>query len=175
MRLKAKDVYNLFFVLFFLCVIIVSFGYNPKARLIPLVIGFPCMAMAIAQFFLDLGKERKKGQSMEDELFQGVMKKVFQMEIGEDQQEKKKKGGSEKSRRLFESVFWILCFVALIYLFGFLIAIPFFTILYMRYKRERWVMALSCAAGLWLTVYLSFLVAAKITLYEGLVFRLFGN
>jgi hypothetical protein len=42
----------------------------------------------------------------------------------------------------------------------------------MRYKEEHWTLALSCAGGLWLTIYLSFVVAAKITLYKGLIFKI---
>ncbi|MDI7260714.1 MAG: tripartite tricarboxylate transporter TctB family protein [Thermodesulfobacteriota bacterium] len=175
MRLKVKDFYNLFLILFFLAVIIAALGYNPKARLIPLVIALPCLGMAIAQFILDLGRGGKKGSSMEDELFQGIMKKVYHMDISADDQVKEKKWGLEKTKRLSGSIFWILCFVASIFLLGFLTAIPLFTIIYMRFKRESWLLSLSCAAGLWLTVYLAFVVAAKTTLYEGLIFRLFGG
>ncbi|NWG75669.1 MAG: tripartite tricarboxylate transporter TctB family protein [Rubrivivax sp.] len=168
MKLKAKSFFSLFLIFFFGVVIVGALGYNPKARLIPLVIALPCLAMAIAQFILDLGKGRKRGISGEEELFREVMEKVTHQEIVINE-EKKEKKSSREARELFNSIFWILGFSALIFLFGFLIAIPVFTILFMRYKRESWWLSFSIAGGLWLSVYLSFVVAAKQTLYEGFI------
>ena len=175
MKLKAKSFFSLFLILFFGVVIVGALGYNPKARLIPLVIALPCLAMAIAQFILDLGKGRKRGISGEEELFREVMEKVAHQEIVIDEEEKKEKKSSIEAKKLFNSIFWILGFSALTFLFGFLITIPLFTILFMRYKKESWRLSLSCAAGLWLSVYLSFVIAAKVTLYEGFIFRLFSG
>ena len=56
MKLKAKVYFDLFIIVFFAAVIIGAMGYTRKARLIPLVVGLPCLAMAIAQTILDLGK-----------------------------------------------------------------------------------------------------------------------
>ena len=51
--------------------------YTRKARLIPLVVAIPCLVISIAQFVLDLvGKGGKKGRSIEDDLFHGVMEKI---------------------------------------------------------------------------------------------------
>jgi hypothetical protein len=42
----------------------------------------------------------------------------------------------------------------------------------MRYKREKWVLTLSTAAGLWILIYIAFAVAAGIELYRGLIIDL---
>jgi hypothetical protein len=174
MKLKPKSYFTLFYILFFAVVIIGSLGYTRKARLIPLVVAIPCLGMSIAQFVIDLGKGRKKGRSIEDDLFHGVMEKVIHQDVVTEG-EKEEKTGAEKTRGFFKIIGWILIFYLSIFLFGFLIAIPLFTILFMRFERERWFLSAACAAGLWLTIYLSFSVAAKISLYDGLVFQLLSG
>jgi hypothetical protein len=175
MKLKPKSYFTLFYILFFAVVIIGSLGYTRKARLIPLVVAIPCLGMSIAQFFIDLRKGKKKGRSIEDDLFHGVMEKVIHQEVVTEGEKEEEKTGMEKTKAFFKIIGWILIFYLSIFLFGFLIAIPLFTILFMRFERERWFLSAACAAGLWLTIYLSFSVAAKISLYDGLVFQLLSG
>ncbi len=172
MKLKPKAYFDIFLIIFFGAVVIGALGYNARARLIPLIVGLPCLTMAIAQLILDLGKGRKKGISGEEELFKGVMEKLIHQDIVKEEEEKKEKKGSGEARRFFKTVFWILFFVACLYVFGFSIAIPFFTILFMRYKREKWVLTLCTAAGLWVLIYAAFAIAAGIDLYPGLVIEM---
>jgi hypothetical protein len=174
MKLKPKSYFNLFYILFFAVVIIGSLEYTRKARLIPLVVAIPCLGMSIAQFALDLRKGKKKGRSIEDDLFHGVMEKMIHQEVVTEG-EKEEKTGMEKTKAFFKIIGWIVIFYLSIFLFGFLIAIPLFTILFMRFERERWLLSAACAAGLWLTIYISFAVVAKISLYEGLIFQLLSG
>ena len=174
MKTSAKTImqhlFNVFIILFFVATIITSLGYNYKARLIPLVIALPCLAMILYQFAADLlGKKRKKLVSVEEELFLKTMEKVHQEVVVE---KKEKKTDKEAALALLHSVAWIIAFVVLVYLLGFLIAIPLFTVLYMRAKGDSWVLSGSVAVGLWLTTYLAFIVFAKISLYDALIFRL---
>ena len=174
MKTSAKTIvqhlFNLFIIVFFVATIITSLGYNAKARLIPLVIALPCLAMILYQFAADLlGKQKKKGISVEEELFLKTMEKVHQEVVVE---KKEKKTDREATLALLNSVGWILAFVILVYLFGFLITIPLFSVIYMRAKGDSWVLSISVAAGLWLTTYLAFIIFAKISLYDALIFRL---
>ncbi len=184
MKIKPKTLFTLFYVLFFAIVIIGAMGYTRKARLIPLVVAIPCLAMSMVQLVADLrGKEKKKGRSIEDDLFHGVMEKMIHQEVGTEETEEKKgrkgkkgkKAGVERAKGLFKIIGWIGVFYFSIFLFGFLIAIPLFTVVYMRMQNEKWKLSAACAAGLWLTVYLAFGVAAKLTLYEGFVFRMLSH
>ena len=173
MRLKAKHFFDIFLILFFVVVIIIALGYSSKARLIPLVVALPCLAMAIYRFAVDLTGKEKEGLSGEDVLLKDIMDRV---EVAVDHKEKKEKISSEEKRKRFFNIgVWILGFVLLIFLFGFLIAIPVFTLFFMRYHKESWILSLSCAVGLCVSVYFAFVVIAKATLYEGLIFRLFSG
>jgi len=181
MKLRSKSLFTLFYIAFFIAVIIGSLEYTRKARLIPLVVAIPCLAISIAQFVLDLTKEGKKGRSIEDDLFHGVMEKMIHQEVvteeekGEKEEKKAKKRGWERAKGFFQIILWIGVFYVSILLLGFVIAIPLFTVLYMRFHQERWVLSAACAAGLWLTIYISFSVIAKISLYQGLIFGLLSG
>ncbi len=170
MKKNVQTFFNLFLMAFFIAVIIASYGYNAKARLMPLVIAFPCLAMVLYQFISDLrGKKEKKSMSIEDELFHKTMDKVH-VEVVEEKKEKKT--DKEEAIALLKSGAWVLFFCLMVYLAGFLIAIPVFTIIFMRYSDDGWVVTLSTAFGLWLTFYLTFTVFTKIALYDALIFRL---
>jgi hypothetical protein len=82
---------------------------------------------------------------------------------------------AEKRRRLLDISLWILIFLGLIFTVGFLYSIPIFTVAYMRIKRESWVLSVLCAAGLWVGVYLAFVVGTRSYLYEGLLIPLLRN
>jgi hypothetical protein len=176
MKARSASWFSLFYIFFFAAVIIGAFGYTTKARLIPLVVAIPCLVFSMAQFILDLTKSGKKGRSIEDDLFHGVMEKMIHQEVvaeeGKEQKKEKKQG--EKTKPFFAMVAWLMFFYILVFFFGFLITIPVFTVLFMRSRGERWLLSLGCAAAFWLSIWLSFSVGARMALYEGYVFRLFG-
>jgi len=173
MQFKGKNIFDLFLAFFFVMVIIASLGYSYKARLIPLVIGLPCLAMTIYRFIIGLRSGKEEGLSGEDALLQEIMGKV---DVAVDHKEKKEKLSKEEKRRRFLNIsLWILAFTGSTFLFGFLITIPLFTFAYMRFHKEKWVLSLCCAAGLGLGIYFAFVVILKGELYEGFIFRLLGE
>jgi hypothetical protein len=174
MKNKGQHIFNFFWVAFFILIISRSLTYNPKARLIPLLVAAICLVLAIGVFIGEIRKKDKKsGLSGDDALLDGIMKKVdVAAEAGE---EKKKVSAEEKKRRFFDAVLWILGFVLMIYLVGFLIAIPLFTFLFMRAKKESWTLSISCSLGLLAGVYLAFVKLSQSTIYEGIIFRLLGD
>ncbi len=172
--MKAKDKMEIFFdvvlVGFYVAVIIASYQYNAKARLMPLVIALPCITMAVIQLAANLrGKKQKKVISLEDEMFQKTMEKIHAEVIEE---KKEKKTDREEAVALLKATGWVLLYCLMVYLFGFLITIPVYTIIFMRYSKDSWTATLSTAFGLWLTIYLVFVVIAKISLYDALIFKL---
>lgn len=173
MKAKARIFFDLFLMAFFIAVIIASYQYNAKARLMPLVIAFPCLAMIIYNFIADArGKKEKKVISLEDEMFLKTMEKVH---VDVMEEKKDKKSDREEAMGLLKSGAWIILYCLMVYLFGFLITIPVYTVIFMRYNDDSWTVTLSTAFGLWLTIYLVFSVIAKISLYDALIFRLLGN
>ena len=173
MKEKTRIFFDLFLMAFFIAVIIASYQYNAKARMMPLVIAFPCLAMLAYNLISDLRtKKETKIISLEDEMFLKTMEKVH-AEVMEEKKEKKT--DREEVIGLLKSGAWIIMYCLMLYLFGFLITIPVYTIIFMRYNDDGWVVTLSTAFGLWLTIYLVFTVLAKISLYDALIFRLFES
>jgi hypothetical protein len=175
MKLKGKHYFDIFWILFFAGIMITSFGYRYKARLIPLVVTLPCLAFAIYRFFYDLKGKEEEGVTGEDLLLKGIKERVEGMSEGHTQKEKKKISAEEKKRRFYDIALWVLGFLAMIYVLGFLIAIPLFTLSYMRLHKESWKLAGICAAGILVGVYLAFVVGTQSYLYEGLIIPLFRN
>jgi len=88
---------------------------------------------------------------------------------------KPKKKRERNLKPFFKILGWILGFYASVYLFGFMITIPVYTVIFMRTHGERWLVATTCAVGTWAVIYVSFSVIAKIALHEGLVFTMLSS
>jgi FtsH-binding integral membrane protein len=168
MKLKGKHYFDIFWIVFFAGIMITSFGYRYKARLIPIVVTIPCLAFAICRFYMDLRGKEDEGMTGEDLLLKGIKDKVETTSDSFRQHEKQRIDPAEKRRRFIDIVLWVLIFLGLIFTVGFLYAIPIFTLAYMRIHKEKWVLSILCAGGLCLGVYLAFVVGTQSYLYEGL-------
>jgi hypothetical protein len=172
MKFEGKNWFGLFWIVFFAVIMITAFGYGYKARLIPLVVTIPCLAFAIYRFIVDLKGGEKKGETIEEGLMKGVMATVEEVAGGHKKKEKEKLSPQETRKRFFGIAGWMIAFLAMIYVLGFLIAIPLFTSLYMKLNKESWVVTILFAAGIWVGVYLAFVVGTQSYLYEGLLIPL---
>jgi hypothetical protein len=173
MKLQGKHYFSLFWVLFFAGIIYISFGYHYKARLIPLVVCIPCLIFALYRFYVELrGKEEEGGITTEDLLLQGIKNVVGGTSEGYKQKDKVKLDKAEKKRRFFDILLWIVIFLVLIFTAGFMIAIPVFTLAYMRFKKESWLLSTLSSIGLTVGVYLAFVVGTESYLHEGLLIPL---
>ena len=173
MKLQGKHYFSLFWVLFFAGIIYVSFGYTYKARLIPLVVCIPCLIFALYRFYVELkAKEEQGGITTEDLLLQGIKNVVGGTSEGYKQKDKEKLDKAERRRRFFDILMWIAVFLVLIFAVGFIIAIPVFTLAYMRIKQESWLVSTLSSIGLTVGVYVSFVIGTESDLYEGLLLPL---
>jgi hypothetical protein len=172
MKFEGKNWFGLFWIVFFAGIMITSLGYGYKARLIPLVVTIPCLAFSIYRFIVDLKGKEKHGPTLEDELMKGVMHTVEEVAGGHKKKKKEKLSLEEMRKRFFDVALWIIAFIVMIYVLGFLIAIPLFTFAYMKIKKEGWVISILCTVGIWLGVYLAFVVGTRSYLHEGLLIPL---
>ena len=173
MKLQGKHYFSLFWVLFYGGIIYVSFGYHYKARLIPLVVCIPCLIFSLYRFYVELKGVEEEGPTQEDLLLQGIKDKVSGISDGFKQKEEKTKlTKEEKRQRFFDILLWIAIFLVLIFTVGFLIAIPVFTLAYMRVKKETWLLSTISSVGLTVGVYVAFVFGTESYLYEGLLIPL---
>jgi len=133
-------------VVIFGTAVILSFGYAPDARFLPLVIGIPGVLLSIAQ----LVKELREHPHI----------KIV----------------PEEHRREAVMFAWFIGFVAGLVLFGFLYAGPALVAAYLFFSgRERWYVALGAAAVTWAILYGVFERFLGLPLFDGLIIDwLFG-
>jgi hypothetical protein len=85
--------------------------------------------------------------------------------------------GSDRAgerKRELEILAWLVALVVMIYLLGFLVAVPIFLFLFLRIRFSlRWVTTISITAGLEAGMYLIFVVWLQTMLYPGLLSNLF--
>ena len=110
-----------------------SFGY--RAGLFPWAIGFPALAMGIAQLVLDL-RGYEGGRSFEG-MVEGASDLPTRVVV----------------RRSLGVAGWIVGFFVAIWLLGFSIAIPVATFLYLKAAREKWLLTIVLTALSWAFVY----------------------
>jgi len=162
-KVHGRLFFSLGFTLLFALLVIIGMGYNPLARLVPLVVGIPALIMSAIQFLLDL-RDAFRGES--------TMRKTAAVKEATKTEKPKKEELSpqEIRRRELMAVGWILALFALIMFFGFHIAIAAFVLLFMRlYGRESWRLSLGVAALCWAFVYIVFIIILGSNLYQGLI------
>lgn len=76
-------------------------------------------------------------------------------------------------RRYFKAVLWILGLFIFLYLAGFMIAAPLFTIFFLRINGESWRFSVALSAIGWGIFFATFIYALNIRLYEGKLYFLF--
>lgn len=141
-------VFLLFLLAMDLTIIVGVRGYVPEARLFPWVIGIPTLVLLVWQIVIEIqgkGKPRK-----ETPLERQVI---------------------VPSKQLIFAGLWLVGALAGVYLFGFLIAVTGYVLLYLIFHREKLLM--SIVFGLSLFLFMQFIIYLLGTpFYGGLIYRL---
>ncbi len=152
---RGEFILAFFFLVFFVTVLLISMTYSPKARRLPLLVGIPGVALTAAQVIKELSRRRgKTGEAKTAEL--------------EDAGTARQKG---VDKRLLTMLGWLVLLVAMIWIVGFLITIPVYTILFMKSLKESWRLSIIFAVAGFAVLYGLFVVALNMELYPGLVFQ----
>jgi hypothetical protein len=135
-------------LIFLLGIVIYSFKYPFEARLFPWVVGIPAALVMLVQTLTEFsGKEsatQEEGDLSEQE-------------------------GSDP--RAYASIIaWMIGFLIMIYVLGFLVGIPLFVFLYLKTKGLGWFRSLALAVGLIIAIYGIFFLGMEMRLYPGLIF-----
>ena len=128
----------------FLSALYSSLQYSPRAMLGPWVIGIPMVGLLLRQTYLQT-KELAGAQLPSD---------IRSLDLDGD---------------YVQASLSILSLVLAIYLAGFMIALPIFTVIYLRMHKESWMLSLGLALLLSAGTYLLFVRLLSIPLYPGVV------
>jgi hypothetical protein len=112
-----------------------------QARLFPLTIGIPALALCIIQLFMDIFKSAKPGAQDEDS---GVMDLRVDRDVP----------SAVVVRRASMMFGWVAGLFSAVWLFGFILSVPAFVWLYLTFQaRETWTSAL-----FWTSLMMAFII-----------------
>lgn len=149
--------------LFVISVIVQAVNYEPRARQMPLLIAVPTAVLLFwrlytikTERYFDEDSSNTDVDVTEDEIVSDSTEVVSQEPEAMDYPE------------VIRMVLWAAGLVALIYLFGYIMAIPIFTFLFLFvYGDIDPMRAGSVAAALTLTIYILFVVVLDLDLWQG--------
>jgi hypothetical protein len=156
---RGELILTLFLLAFFIFLMLISMTYSLKARRMPLVVIIPgivlctVMAFRIATGKKD-GPKQPKSESAETE-----------------NGESPGLEGKEVQKRMWVMFGWMGLLVGMIWIVGFLVTIPVYTILFMRSLKESWRLSIIIGVVGFIVLYFLFVVGLEMELYPGLIYE----
>jgi hypothetical protein len=159
LTLTPRTLFSLLVLVFFGYLVWEAQEWRLQARLYPLAIGIPMIALAVINIVEELRGPKKEAASntpVDFQLTQTVEPAVA-------------------VRRTLNMLSWIVGFLAGIWVLGFSITIAGMTFGFLKIQsRERWVMSLVLTASAWLVYYVVFERTLLLPFPEGQIFRWLG-
>lgn len=119
-----------------------ALNYSFETMLFPYIIGVPIVILCIVQITREINKEPESSEGGELE--------------------------KNKKSYLIASV-WIAGFILMIYLLGYLFAIPLFLLLYLKLHGEKWLLSIIIAGVTTGVIYSGFVLGLKVPLHGGIL------
>ena len=152
MKFSFRHVFNVTVVVLLSIYVITAWGYNPQARLMPLVVSVPILILAIVQTINDFRAGRKAEGPAKAK---GIMR--------ENEVAEKKKFKKEVSAFL-----WAIGLFLGFYLFGFIITTALFTFLSLKVRsRFDWKPSLGVSVGCLAFLFIVMVYGLNVDLYPG--------
>jgi predicted cobalt transporter CbtA len=153
---QGELILALFFLAFFVVLTLISMTYSFKARRLPLIVAIPGIALSAVQVL----KERKRLQTT---------KEVESVETHDSETPDTEAPHAKKN--LLVMMGWMVLLVVMIWIVGFLVTIPVYTLLFMKSMKESWRLSIFFAAAGFAILYFLFVVGLNMELYPGLLFQ----
>jgi len=159
--MKKKE--GIIFAALLVCLVgtalITSFSYNPKTRLVPVLVGCVSLILSIIIFLGEIFPQFR--QVFEVDLFTRDKIVVREKTIGR----------WDEKKGLTIAIFWVMLFAVLLFLVGFNIAVPVCVLVYVKlFGKQNWPVSLSVTALIWVFIYGLFQLIMDYTLFEGILF-----
>jgi tripartite tricarboxylate transporter TctB family protein len=154
-RRRWDAVFALILVAGFAYWALTALSYPADARLLPIAVALPALALAVIQLALSLRRSKEV--------------------VAEHAAEPDALTPAERTRRTLEIAGWIIGIFVAVYLLGFPLAVPLAAVAYLRVvARESWVLTTVVAALCWGVVFGIFDRVLHVPLPVGQLLRLFG-
>ncbi len=173
-RFSEKAVLTLLLFAFAALVLYLTLELSRVARLVPLSVAIPTVGLLLLQLLLDLvpGLSRRYGGFKHMKLYriEWVREKIRTSFIADPGVPAQEPQAAKVS--MFA---WLIMMLSLVYLLGFLIAMPLYTLLYLRRRSgEGWLLSLAVAGATWSLPYGVFHLALRTRLHEGQLWAWLG-
>ena len=150
--------YNIIFLIFLLITMIaagsLTLSYPAGARFFPLIVIGICIFLLIGELAKEFIAARK-----------------FTPDVGLNGETQHVQSTEETLVKFLITVAWIAGLALMIWLFGYVVALPLYTFIYIRMHGQKLRLAISLSIAMLLIVYIGFNYLLKIPLYEGLMFQ----
>jgi hypothetical protein len=175
-KLRERALFTLILSAFAGLILYFTVSLSPVARLVPITVVIPTLGLLIFQLVLDLAPwlEQKYRRFEKVDLL-GV--EEIKKEVSSHDQANSANAGNDASsgRRELDLFSWVLLLVTMIYLLGFLVALPVYLLLYLRWRSgESWALSISVAVGMGSVLYGVFILTLRLRLDEGHLWRWLG-
>jgi len=163
---KQPIVFTILLFVLILCMVVSAVTFSPKARQIPLLIGIPTLLMLafviVIERFPQLKMLRLLEVGLETLWSRGSHEKVSGLPAAS--------AVEDELSRVWAIVSWLALLVGLVYLVGFLVAIPLFVLAYFVVSVQlNWSKAVLFTILFWALVYLVFYTALRVELWPGMI------
>ncbi len=163
---QGEFILTLFFLAFFSILIVISMTYSPNARRMPLVVMVPGLALCAVL----LVKKAKKGSAAEHRQEQQEHEPT-----GTDDGGTANTKPSAENKKMLVMFGWMILLVGMIWIVGFLVTIPVYTILFMRSLKEPWRLSIIFGIVGFIVLYFLFAVGLNMELYPGLIYQFWSR
>ncbi len=159
---RGQLILNLVFLAFFVTLIVISMTYSAKARRMPLVILIPGAVLAVIVTVKDISR---KGPAPEERETSAEEEEI-------EDTEPAGLAATDQNKRMFVMFGWMALLVGMIWVVGFLVTIPVYTIIFMKSLKESWRLSIIFGVAGFIVLYFLFVVGLNMELYRGLIFQL---
>jgi hypothetical protein len=165
-RFPERAIFTLALLAFVSFMFCFATGLGAVARLVPIAVAVPTLALLIFQLAVDLlpGLESRYRRFETVDLLgvESIRKRVPELNPSTAENMK------EHSPKEWGLFLWVLLAPGLMLLLGLLVALPLYVFLYLRYRsRESLALSLSLAGGTGFVLYGIFALTLRIRLFEG--------
>lgn len=153
---NEERTFTIFLLVVMLAMTFLSLGFSSGSRMLPMIAG---IASLVLLAFLMLMSLSPGVASWYSKLEQHALVKSEKMNL-------------EEKKREIGIVVWFLGCLILIYLIGFLIAMPLFLFLFLKWRAgESWVLSIVVPAAVTAVVYFAFIFILRVPLHAGIFFE----
>jgi hypothetical protein len=168
-RITEKTLFTFIITAFVGWLLYLTLNLSPVSRQVAMAVVTTTFVLLVFQLIIDLlpGLEQRYRRFDKADLF-GVERFKEKVPAEALDESVNQEGAASRRQQELNLFFWILLLLGSLLILGLMVALPLYTLLYLRYRSgERWRLSIVIAAAIGGLLYGVFTLALNIHLYEG--------